>query len=265
MEEEQFGSVSSKLVKTTHLKNIKKNFVAIIPARAKSIELKDKNIIKIGKHPLISYSIEAAKRSKFIKKIFVTTDGEKIAKISKIYGANLIKRPKKLSGNVIMPDAAVVHAINYIEKNTNIDFENIVFLQPTSPLRKQTDIDNAIKLFKKNNADSLFSSVDIHPFMWKVKKNKTRPLNYNSKNRIRRQDIEKNVVENGSIYITNKNIFKKYKRRLGGKITTYIMDSWSIFEIDNKKDLEIISSFLSSKLIKSNKIIIPKKNDKVHC
>jgi CMP-N-acetylneuraminic acid synthetase len=95
--------------------------------------------------------------------------------------------------------------------------------------------------------------------MWKVKKNKTRPLNYNSKNRIRRQDIEKNVVENGSIYITNKNIFKKYKRRLGGKIITYIMDSWSIFEIDNKKDLEIISSFLSSKLIKSNKIIIPKK------
>ena len=242
------------------MKNIKKNFVAIIPARAKSTELKDKNVIKIKKHPLISYSIEAAKRSKFIKKIFVTTDGKKIAKISKAYGAIVIKRPKSLSGNVIMPDASIAHAINYIEKNINVSFENVVFLQPTSPLRKYSDIDNAIKLFKKNNADSLFSSVDINPLVWKIKKNKIRPLNYNYKNRIRRQDTtEQNVVENGSIYITNKNIFKKYKSRLGGKIITYIMDSWSIFEIDYKKDLEIISSLLSAKLIKSNKMIIPKK------
>ena len=242
------------------MKNIKKNFVAIIPARAESKELKDKNVIKIKKHPLISYSIEAAKRSKFIKKIFVTTDGKKIAKISKVYGATVIKRPKSLSGNVIMPDASIAHAINYIEKNINVNFENVVFLQPTSPLRKYSDIDNAIKLFKKNNADSLFSSVDINPLVWKIKKNKIRPLNYNYKNRIRRQDTtEQNVVENGSIYITNKNIFKKYKSRLGGKIITYIMDSWSIFEIDYKKDLEIISSLLSAKLIKSNKMIIPKK------
>ena len=242
------------------MKNIKKNFVAIIPARAKSTELKDKNVIKIKKHPLISYSIEAAKRSKFIKKIFVTTDGKKIAKISKAYGAIVIKRPKSLSGNVIMPDASIAHAINYIEKNINVNFENVVFLQPTSPLRKYSDIDNAIKLFKKNNADSLFSSVDINPLVWKIKKNKIRPLNYNYKNRIRSQDTtEQNVVENGSIYITNKNIFKKYKSRLGGKIITYIMDSWSIFEIDYKKDLEIISSLLSAKLIKSNKMIIPKK------
>ena len=159
-----------------------------------------------------------------------------------------------------MPDASIAHAINYIEKNININFENVVFLQPTSPLRKYSDIDNAIKLFKKNNADSLFSSVDINPLVWKIKKNKIRPLNYNYKNRIRRQDTtEQNVVENGSIYITNKNIFKKYKSRLGGKIITYIMDSWSIFEIDYKKDLEIISSLLSAKLIKSNKMIIPKK------
>tara|TARA_Y100000590_G_scaffold466184_2_gene640764 strand:- start:2018 stop:2746 length:729 start_codon:yes stop_codon:yes gene_type:complete len=241
------------------LKKTKKNFVAIIPARAKSAELKNKNIIRIKKHPLISYSIEAAKKSKFIKRVFVTTDGKKIAKISKIYGADIIKRPMALAGNIIMPDASIVHAINHIEKNLNISFDNIVFLQPTSPIRKHSDIDNAIKLFKKKNADSLFSSVDIHPLMWKIKKNKATPLNYNYKKRVRRQDTEKNVVENGSIYITKKNIFKKYKSRLAGKIITYMMDSWSIFEIDNKKDSEIISSLLSQNLIKKNKLIIPKK------
>tara|TARA_B100001123_G_C15339216_1_gene1034073 strand:+ start:3627 stop:4355 length:729 start_codon:yes stop_codon:yes gene_type:complete len=242
------------------MKKRAENFIAIIPARAGSKEIKNKNIIKINGHPLISYTIEAAKKSKFIKKVFVTTDGEKIAKISKIYGAEIIKRPKSLSGNIIMPDAPVVHAINYIEKNTNINFENVVFLQPTSPLRKVSDIDNAIRQFKKNNSDSLFSSVDIHVSMWKIKKNKARP-SYNYKNRIRRQDSGKHVFENGSIYITKKNLFKKFRNRLGGKISTYIMDSWSLFEIDTKKDYKIISSLLSSGFVKSNKGIIPKKND----
>jgi len=95
--------------------------------------------------------------------------------------------------------------------------------------------------------------------MLKIRKNKISPINYNYKKRVRRQDTEKNVVENGSIYITKKNIFKKYKSRLAGRIITYIMDSWSIFEIDNKKDSEIISTLLSQSLIKTNNLIIPKK------
>ena len=92
----------------------------------------------------------------------------------------------------------------------------------------------------------------------KIKKNKANPL-YNYKNRIRRQDAGKHVVENGSIYITKKNLFKKYKNRLAGNIATYTMDSWSLFEIDSKKDCKIISSLLSSELVKRNKGIIPKK------
>lgn len=236
-----------------------KSFVAIIPARAGSREIKEKNIIQINGHPLISYSIEAAKNSKFIKKIFVTTDGEKIAKISKIYGAEVIKRPKLLAGDIIMPDASVVHAINYIEKNTNINFENVVFLQPTSPLRKSSDIDNAIKVFKKSKADSLLSSVDMHVLIWKKNNNKASPLNYSYKNRTRRQDAKINAIENGSFYITKKNLFKKYKNRLNGKIITYTMDFVSIFQIDSKKDFEIVSSLLSSKLFKLHEQIIPKK------
>ena len=235
------------------------NFVAIIPARAGSKEIKNKNIAEINDRPLIAYTIEAARKSKFIKEIFVTTDGEKIAKISKIYGAKVIKRPKALSGNIIMPDASVVHAINYLEKNININFENVVFLQPTSPLRKNSDIDNAIRLFKKNKADSLFSCVDMHLAIWKIKKNKISSFNFNYKSRLRRQDAEVDVIENGSIYIAKKKILKKYKNRFGGKIISYLMDSWSIFEVDSKKDFEIVSSLLSSKLAKLNKLVIPKK------
>ena len=85
------------------------------------------------------------------------------------------------------------------------------------------------------------------------------PLNFNYKSRLRRQDAEVDVIENGSIYITKKKIFKKYKNRFGGKIISYMMDSWSIFEVDSKKDFEIVSSLLSSKLAKLNRLVMPKK------
>ena len=72
----------------------KRKIVAIIPARKGSKGLKDKNIKRLNKIPLIAYSITHAKRSNFIDKVFVTTDGEKIADISKKFGAEVIRRPK---------------------------------------------------------------------------------------------------------------------------------------------------------------------------
>ena len=96
-----------------------KKIIAIIPAREGSKGIKNKNIKKLNGVPLISYSISSAKKSKLIDKVFVSTDGKQISRISKIYGAEVIIRPKKISNNIIMPDAAVVHAINYISKIQN--------------------------------------------------------------------------------------------------------------------------------------------------
>jgi len=140
----------------------KKKFIAIIPARSGSKGLKNKNILNVSGHPLISYSIQAAKESKFINKIFVTTDGEKIAKISKSYGAEVIKRPKKLSGDKLSIELVVAHAVDEIEKRINFIFDNIVLLQPTSPLRSAKDIDRAISIFIKKKSDSLFYSLNLN-------------------------------------------------------------------------------------------------------
>ena len=92
----------------------KKNFVAIIPARGGSQELKGKNIKKLLGHPLIAYSIVAAQRSKYISQVYVSTDNKKIAFNAKKYGAKIINRPKNLANNTILPDAAVLHAIKEI-------------------------------------------------------------------------------------------------------------------------------------------------------
>lgn len=223
------------------------SFIAIIPARARSKEIKNKNLIKINNRPLIDYTIEAAKKSKYIRKIFVSTNGKNIESYCKKKNISVINRPKNLSGDIIMPDEAVVHAINFINKNFNFVFDNVVFLQPTSPIRKFFDIDRAIEKFKRYNYDSLFSGVNLHPLIWLKKKNKLFPLNYSINNRKRRQNENREtIIENGSFYITKKKIWYKNNNRLGGKIGCYLMNNSSVFEVDSYSDLKLVKKILKS-------------------
>ena len=237
-----------------------KNFVAVIPARVGSKEIKKKNIFPINGHPLVSYSIEAAKKSKFIKDIFVTTDGKDIAKVAKKYGAKIIKRPKRLSNDAAQIEPAILHAIKYIEKMFKKEIDNVVLLQPTSPLRGTDDLDNAIKKFIKDKADSLFSCVSLHPHVWRDTGSKILPLGHHPSKRKNRQNMKHaDLIEDGSIYVTKKRIYKIKKNRLGGKISRYIMNNYSVFQVDTKNDLDFISTILKTKIKKTFKIVSPKK------
>ena len=144
-----------------------KKIIALILARKGSKGLKNKNIINLNGLPLIAYSIKYAKKSKLIDKVIVSTDGEKIAKISKRFGAEVIKRPKKFSKDKSSPNEAINHAIKFLEEKLKIDFDVIVFLQPTTPLRKNGEIDKAINLLIKKKLDTVFSSNNYLPFIWK--------------------------------------------------------------------------------------------------
>ncbi len=224
----------------------KKNFVAIIPARGGSQELKGKNIKKLLGHPLIAYTIVAAQKSKYISQVYVSTDDKKIALNAKKYGAKIIDRPKKLATSTALSDLAILHAIKSMENK--IVFDHVVYLQATCPLREKGDIDKAIELYLKKKADSLFASVELHSHMWKYKNDLVEPYHSSFKVIGNRSKSKINVVDNGSFYITNKNLFKKFKRRLvGKKISSYRMKKWSIFDIDNKIDFEIVEWLLSSK------------------
>lgn len=236
----------------------KKKIVAIIPAREGSKGIKNKNIKKLNGFPLISYSISCAKKSKLIDKVFVSTDGKKISKISKIYGADVIKRPKKLSNDIIHSDAAVVHAIKYILKNLNFNFDYLAFLQPTSPLRNKTELDLAIKKCVDNKLDTVFSSTDYKPFLWIKKGQKFLPDNFNPKKRKRRQ-INKNINETGSFYIVEKKSFLKNKDRFGKKISNYESDFYNFFEIDNIEEFKFIEKLLKHSILRSYSICLPKK------
>jgi N-acylneuraminate cytidylyltransferase len=123
---------------------------AFIFARGGSKELKNKNIKLFNGKPLIYYSINLAKKSKKIKKIFVSSDNPKILKIAKKYGAEIILRPKKFSNDNSSEIDAWKHAIRYLQ-NKNDKFDNFISLPCTSPLRIRKDINIAIQRIKNNN------------------------------------------------------------------------------------------------------------------
>jgi len=143
--------------------SLKQNrFLAIIPARGGSKRLPKKNILKLNKKPLITYSIKAAQQSNFIDDVVVSSDDDDILNISLNYGAKTIKRPDQLSQDGSTTFDAIKHTIENYES-----YEYIVLLQPTSPLRDEKDIDEAIKLLDEKKADAIISVCEMeHSPSW---------------------------------------------------------------------------------------------------
>lgn len=143
---------------------------AIIPARSGSTSIKDKNIRLIAGHPLMSYSIVAAKLCNNIDRVIMTTDSEKYAAIANQYGAETpFLRPEEISGKYSTDLEFMLHAINWFEEHEHILPEYWVHLRPTSPLRDPKIIENAIEMIKKEpTADSLRSvhKTNNCPFKW---------------------------------------------------------------------------------------------------
>lgn len=217
---------------------MKKNILCIIPARGGSKRIPNKNILPLGGMPLVAHSIKQAKQSKLIKKIIVSTDNAQIAGISQRYGAEVVRRPKNISGDRATSESALQHVIAQVESNGFYP-DLIVFLQCTSPMRDPHDIDKAIETLYKKNADSLLSVCRNERFLWRVFHDRAQPVNYDYLKRPRDQDHPEEFMENGSIYIFKPEVMLKNGNRLGGKIALYEMDYWSSFQIDSLDDLEL--------------------------
>ena len=223
------------------------NVIAIIPARGGSKCIPGKNIKNFEGSPLISHSIEYAKDSKLINEIYVSTDDDQIAHISKTTGAKIIKRPASLATDTCTTESAIEHALDNIDSIPDI----IILLQPTSPLRPRKSLDSIINKFIDGNYDSLLSISPSDHFFWNIH-SEIAFAEYDYLNRKRRQDIlpeEKKYFENGSVYIFTSKHFKLTKNRLGGKIGYVIFPSEYGCEIDVPKDLIILEQ-LSREIIK---------------
>jgi CMP-N,N'-diacetyllegionaminic acid synthase len=230
-----------------------KKVLALIPARGGSKGIPNKNIKLFNGRPLIEWSIKLALKSKLIDKVVVSSDSLKILNISKKLGAEVILRPKNISGDKATTESAIKHCIKYFKN----DYEAIILLPPTSPLRKKIDIDNAIKFFYLNKLDSCFSGSKLTDFLiWNYDKiyKKYKSINYDFKNRGSRQNRKLGYVENGSIYIFKPSLIIKKNNRIGGKFDIFNMDFWQSLEIDEKDDWKLLETM--------HKIYILNKNEK---
>ncbi len=229
------------------------DYLAIIPARKGSKGLKNKNIKLFNGKPLIYYPIKAAMKSKFIKKIVVSTDSKEIAQISKKYGAEIpFLRPKKLSGDNVDSYSVVEHCIKFLKKK-NFTFKNFILLEPTSPLTTYSDIDKAIiKLNKNTSAKSIVGiskTEQQHPkFSINYNKNSfIKPYFMKNFKTIRRQEINNVYFFDGSLYVSDVDYYLKKKTFYHKYTLGYEMPKWKSFEVDDKVDFLIMENIMKNK------------------
>lgn len=226
-----------------------KKVLAIIPARIGSKRLRKKNIYKFNNKPLIYWTIKSAINSKYIDRVIVSTDDKYISNLSKFYGAEVpFLRPKKLALDNSSTSEVVIHLLKKLKvRNNNI----IILLQPTSPLRTTSQIDEAIDLFRKKNfLENLVSITKLnHPVEWAIELTDNLSLkNSNHLNSKRSQEFTQKYILNGSIYILNVRAFLKEKRFiLKKKSYGFLMDKKTSIDIDNLEDLKLAEYYFKSK------------------
>lgn len=229
--------------------------LAIIPARGGSKRLPGKNIKKLNGKPLIAWTIEAALKSKYISDVIVSTDDIEIANVSEEYGADVpFMRPQELSSDKATSIAVVEHAINFSKVNLSKEYDFILLLQPTSPLRISKDIDNAIELLVRKKADSIVSMCECeHSPLWSNTLPEDHNINDFDKEEIknqRSQDLPTYYRYNGAIYLSRVNRLLKDKDfSFRSKSYAYIMPMNRSVDIDNELDFLQAEILMKSVLI----------------
>ncbi|WP_299266783.1 acylneuraminate cytidylyltransferase family protein [uncultured Psychrosphaera sp.] len=218
-----------------------KKVLAIIPARGGSKRLPKKNILDLAGKPLISWTINAALSSQFIDKVMVTTDDKDIADISRLAGAEVpFMRKKELSSDTASSIDVALDVINFYEDKGD-NFDSIILLQPTSPLRTSSNIDEAIEMYHFNQANYVISVAECdHSPLWC----NTLPSDFSLKGFIsekviskRSQDLEMYYRLNGAIYICNiKEIRNNNSFFSDNNSFAYVMKKENSVDIDDEFD-----------------------------
>jgi CMP-N-acetylneuraminic acid synthetase len=227
--------------------NYKNKIIALIPARGGSQEIKNKNMIKIKGKPLIYYTIREAKKCKLINEIYVSSENKKILKYSESQKVKTISRPKNFSLKKSHPKLLVYHFIAFLKKNNYRLNDIIIYLQPTSPLRKKNDITNTIKIMKKTKIYKCLSVTENKKTIFKslYLKNRTLRSVFDKKYlNLRRQDLKKTYSINGAIFAFSIKEFIKDMNFPSQNSNAYIMNERASLDLDTKNDLKKLKKII---------------------
>lgn len=230
------------MYKTNSMKRL-----AIIPARSGSKGLKDKNIADLCGKPLIAYSIEAALESDVFDKVFVSTDSERYAEISRQYGADVMTRGEAQSNDKATTYDVLVDLFARLDE----EYDYFTLLQPTSPLRNAIHVKEAIKVFE--------SHIDSFDFLVSVKESEhakvlVNPIDddetlkyFNTDFSNYRRQVYKDYSPNGAIFIAKLYAYLQRKHFFGAKTVAYKMNAVDSVDIDGILDIELAKIIITNK------------------
>ena len=207
---------------------------AIIPARGGSKGVHKKNLHLLNGKPLLYYSVKAAIGASLIDEVYVSSDDDEILEYATSIGAKTIKRPVELSTDFSSSEEALIHFAESIE------FDNLIFLQATSPLMTSKILDDAMGVFIGQDYTSVVSVFEDHGFWW----NYDEPL-YNPMNRhMRQENKNKKYKESGMFYITSKKALLSSRCRFSGKSHSFVHSKIVGYDIDDLDDFKIVESIM---------------------
>tara|TARA_B100000575_G_C23122452_1_gene649749 strand:- start:293 stop:1006 length:714 start_codon:yes stop_codon:yes gene_type:complete len=227
-----------------------KKILTLIMARGGSKGLPKKNIKSLHGKPLIQYTIEAAIKSKFTDEIILSSDCNKIIEIAKNLGIRVpFKRPKRFAQDKTKFADAILHAMNWIERN-NEYFDYVLVLVPTTPLRDTEELDKCLDyFFKLKKAKGVFSVSECghHPLQANILPKNLSMKNFikDSYKRLNRQELPKYYQLSGSICISEWKHYKREKSFLTDETFAFVTSRKKALDIDTLEDFKLAEILMS--------------------
>lgn len=223
--------------------------IAIIPARGGSKRLPGKNVKLLAGKPLIAWTIEAALESKVFDHVFVSTDCNEIAQISKLFGAEVpFLRPAEIATDTATTNDVVTHLVEWFEKEYNREVTKVAILQPTSPLRNAQHIKEAAQLMHDKTAKAIVSVCELeHPVQFCNKLGFDGSMDgFIQKNNIKRtQDLQPYYRLNGAMYFLSREYVNRLSELYSKETYSYVMSSYSSVDIDTNNDFKLAKFFMT--------------------
>ena len=228
-------------------------FLVIVPARGGSKRLQGKNHMQLGGRPLIEYTIDAARKSRYCKNfdLVCSTDDKEIARIAWVNDCLVpFLRPPKLASDKANSMDVVLHALSYMESETKKKYDYVILLQPTSPLRTWRHLDEAITKALRHRCDSVVSVVQLHHLFYNLrylKRDGSLGDMVLRKEGLKTRKGSKIFAINGAIYITRRDVIVEQKDFYGRRSLPYSMDKKTSIDIDTLEDFRSAEFLMQQK------------------
>lgn len=227
--------------------------IGIIPARGGSKGIPKKNIYPLSGKPLIAYTIECAKGSRFLTKWIVSTDSEEIASVARAYGAEVpFIRPSELATDSALSVDVVKHAVLIMEQEEACQYDYVVLLQPTTPFRLPEYIDLAVKKLMESGCDTVVTMVDVgayHPArMYRIVADRLAGIMDEGIAMRPRQELPPVYIRSGDVYACKRSVIFDKNSMMGDDCRPIVIPPERAVNIDDMKDMVLAEYYLNATL-----------------